>query len=173
MGFEAFINGVKVGDAEDHHHGSGSALTLTVVFSSAVEAALAAVTGGGASTLTLISEELGYANYGFKTPLYKGIHGGTPQLDGKDLVGEWTMRSGLAGEHMKVMTEAGSRLVAWKPLPAPPPSTGNAGTWYEATFATPASVSDDAGGGQLFLHALGELAPASGCRATGLVIWRT
>jgi hypothetical protein len=40
MGFEAFINGVKVGDAENHVHGSGGGLTLTIIFTAAIDSAI-------------------------------------------------------------------------------------------------------------------------------------
>ena len=50
--------------------------------------------------LTILSEELGYANYGFKMPIHKGLTAGSVAIDGAPVVpvGGWAMRAGLAGK---------------------------------------------------------------------------
>merc|ERR1712070_18444 len=102
----------------------------------------------GVRTLTLLAEELGYANFGFRGELFKGIHGGTVQLDGEDLNGPWKMRGGLAGEHLNVMNSAGRSKVHWdKPAASVAP-----GTWYQTSFITPKEVGDGANSTQLLLQ---------------------
>eukprot|EP00040_Diaphanoeca_grandis_P031845 m.191403 g.191403 ORF g.191403 m.191403 type:complete len:783 (+) comp32431_c0_seq1:96-2444(+) len=145
--FVAFVDGKQVGDAEDHSHGSGGAKTLTIDLSNAGYSA-------GDSTLTLLAEELGYANYGFMVPLYKGIHsskGALPTLGGAPLTSSWKMRSGLAGEHLQVFTPAGASKVSWKPTSTSLPTGG---IWYTTTFVTPSSVNDNNDGDQLLLQTL-------------------
>lgn len=134
----AYLDGVFVGSANDHSHGSGSELTLDIAF-----------TGAAGSTLTLVVEELGYANYGFKTQLKKGPST-APSLNGKQLGGTWKMRGGLAGEHLHVWNASSA---PW----ATPTATDAAkpGTWFQTTFSTPPGVSDAPDGQQLFFHAQG------------------
>ena len=55
MAFEAFVDGVKVGEAEDHTHGNGGAKTLTITTTMATESKNSA-----GHTLVLLAEELGY-----------------------------------------------------------------------------------------------------------------
>lgn len=157
--FVAFVDGKKVGDVYDASHGSGSQKILTIDLSTAAAAAAAAapVEGEDANmprkvqTLTLLAEELGYANYGFKTELYKGIV--TAWGKNINVAGPWKMRGGLAGEHLKVWTTAGSRSVTWTPA-APTAPLLTAGTWYQTSFQTPAELSASADA-KLLLHAQG------------------
>ena len=137
MAFAAFVDGVAAGAADDHSHSNGRDITLSID--------LAAASGAG-STLTLLAEELGYANYGFKTPRQKGLSA-APSVDGAPLAGPWQTRAGLAGEHLQVMTEAGSERVTWGALPSAP----TAATWYQARFATP----DGDGATELLVNATG------------------
>jgi hypothetical protein len=114
MAFEAFVDGVKVGEAEDHTHGSGSAKTLTITASSpssqttnttvtAADARRAGAAPAAKNTLVLLAEELGYANYGFLHELMKGLSA-PPSVDGSAVRGSWKMRGGLAGEHLGLFT---------------------------------------------------------------------
>ena len=58
---------------------------------------------------------MGYANYGFKGMLVKGISGNVT-LDAHDITSNgWNMRGGLAGEHLALFTAAGAAKVTWTP----------------------------------------------------------
>jgi hypothetical protein len=52
---------------------------------------------------------MGYANYGFNQRLRKGIIDSV-KLDGELIAGNWTMRGGLSGEWLKVLTRSCSLL---------------------------------------------------------------
>ena len=138
--------GWQAGRVEDHSHGSGAGMKLKITLGGIAESS------GGSQTLTLLAEELGYANYGFKGELFKGIHGGAVEVDGQGLAGPWKMRGGLAGEHLDVMSAAGSGKVAWAKADR---GDVKPGTWLQTSFATPKEAGDGANSTQLFLHVTG------------------
>ena len=97
--FVAFVDGVKAGEVSEITHGNGAHTMLTIDLGAAATAAAAADGEASTSTststphtLTLLAEELGYANYGFKTELFKGI----VETQGKtiNVAGPWKMRGG-------------------------------------------------------------------------------
>lgn len=145
MSVSAYIDGVYAGEAHDLSHSNGAAKTLTIALASGAFPSAPAPTAG--HTLTIVAEELGYANYGFKTQLKKGIEG-TVSVDGVAIAGKWTMRGGLAGEHKQVFTEDGASSVNWVPAASTTPAT-----WYRASFATPSGVA--AGNSKLLFNASG------------------
>ena len=141
----AFVDGALVAHAEDLAHGNGASITMDFALPAAAAAASTAT-----STLTLISEELGYANFGFQTGITKGVSGNVT-LDGADITaasGGWSMRGGLAGEHLALFTAPGASKVKWSAA-----SVGAAATWYKSSFATPSAVSS--GASKLLLNATG------------------
>jgi hypothetical protein len=107
--------------------------------------------GSGTGTLTLLSEELGYPNYGFTVPLYKGVVGEV-LLNTVKVAGPWKQRSGLAGEHLSIMGSSGRFAVPWTPVQSGTGSTHQPGTWYQISFATPTQLPADA---ELLLNATG------------------
>ena len=152
MAFVAFVDGVAVGSDEQHAHGSGKPWTAKIKISPSTAAS-------SGHTLTLLAEELGYANYGFLGELFKGLNPAQPPtLEGPDAEGadallDWKQRSGTAGEHMRIMDAATSTVVTWAPLAAG--SAVRPATWLQTKFSTPAGLVDTPGGGQLLWHAVG------------------
>jgi len=148
MAFVAFVDGVPVGGDEQHAHGSGKPWTGNIKLSPLSQSS-------GEHTLTLLAEELGYANYGFLGELFKGLNPQQPPTLGgaaEPLLG-WKQRSGTAGEHMRLMDAATSTAVTWAPLAAG--SAVRSATWLQTQFATPAGLADAPGGWQLLWHAVG------------------
>jgi hypothetical protein len=153
MGLVAFVDGQLLGTAHDITHGNGAPKTLTLLppQTAAVPLLERALANGG-GTLTILAEELGYANYGFTHQILKGI---APQADavrvgGKPLSGPWTMRGGLAGEHLKVYddlpcegsctldcTQFGSRCKRWVTVDGSAAASNRSATWFKTTFVTP------------------------------------
>ena len=143
MSTSVWVDGKAVGSAEDHTHGLGAPRTFKIPLPSlpsldpaglpAAAAAPEATFGGPARTLTVLAEELGYANYGFKDPLKKGLDSPV-EVDGVAIRGAWSMRVGLAGEHAQVMTAQGSSKVPWQPVS---PGAQAPATWYQTSFALP------------------------------------
>lgn len=110
---------------------------------------LAHATAG--STLTILAEELGYANYGFKSELLKGIAVASDavRMNGAPVEGAWTMRGGLAGEHVGIYEATPSATITWAPVTG----TVEPATWLKTSFATPDGVAD--GAAQLHLDVSG------------------
>ena len=151
MGLVAFIDGKELGATHEITHGNGASKTLTIDGEGATDAGQRA-----GKVLTILSEELGYANYGFTHQILKGIApgAGSVHVNLKAVAGPWKMRGGLAGEHLKLMDPAASAAAAkWSNVSAG--GHGSAATWYKTEFATPAGVSDAPGGSQLLLDAKG------------------
>jgi hypothetical protein len=82
MAMSAYIDGAMVGMADEHSHGNGKAVTLKIDLTSSDGKGQAASSlldlrstgsenGTAVPTLTILAEELGYANYGFKNELFK------------------------------------------------------------------------------------------------------
>jgi hypothetical protein len=142
MAFELFVDGKKFGEVEDYTHGNGGSKTLSVVVEDDVPAG---------SSLVLLAEELGYANYGFKSQVKKGLSG-QPSINGQALTASWKMRGGLAGEHLELYTLEGSGKVPWSPTVG---VSTTAGVWLQTEFSTPSGVTDGPGATQLLLHAIG------------------
>ena len=142
----AFVDGVLTGHAQDLSHSRGSSVALDLDLGAGYE------DESTARTVTIISEEMGYANYGFKSQLRKGISGKV-LLDGVDITSNaphgWHMRGGLAGEHLAVFTAAGAEKVTWTPVT----SDATGATWYKTAFDTPASVAS--GDAKLLVNATG------------------
>jgi hypothetical protein len=164
-GMTAYIDGAPMGIADEHSHGNGRAVTLKISLSGtrgAIEGddthntsildPTTATKAEAGHTLTILSEELGYANYGFLHQLVKGITGDVA-LDGTKLIGTWKMRGGLAGEHLKLPNPSTSATAV--PWTTASTGAGKPSTWYKTSFGTPAGVSDAKGGKQLLLHASG------------------
>lgn len=145
----ALVDGVAVGHASELSHDPCNAtLNLTLDTSHVAP---------GKHTLVLVSEHLGYANYGFRSPLLKGLIGKV-ELGGREITrGAWIIRAGLDGERLRLMTRQGAAAVNWTtpppqaapPPPPPPPPAGGPGgraaplTWYRATFSTPPELVGD------------------------------
>ena len=111
MGLVGFNNGKLIGTAHEITHGNGASKTLVLGGpdnSTDTDSDSAITSAGGANVLTILAEELGYANYGFKTQLFKGIAPGpnSVHIGLKAVAGPWKMRGGLAGEHLKIMDPA-------------------------------------------------------------------
>ena len=148
MAVAAFVDGAYAGAAHDLTHGDGRSVDLTIDLASAREVEEPDAEG---ATLTLLAEELGYANYGFKGRLEKGVVG-TVSIDGNASAvgaGGWHMRGGLAGEQLELLTDAGAARVKW----ADARSATHPATWYRTTFTTPSAVA--AGGARLLFNASG------------------
>lgn len=151
MAFVVFLDGQRVGDAYDTTHGNGKNISLTVNLDATILAQIAERGSQGTHVLTLLAEELGYSNYGFKTRLYKGVVGQV-KLDGKTLPGPWFQRGGLAGEQLQIMTDQGRGKAGWTPVYES--SASSAATWYEANFNTsPEALRNK--GSKLMLNATG------------------
>jgi hypothetical protein len=94
--------------------------------------------------LTIVSEHLGYANYGFREPLLKGIVGAVRLGEREVTKGAWTIRSGLDGERLRLMSRQGERTVTWLERPTDGPGAADRTvrplTWYRAQFKTPPEV---------------------------------
>jgi beta-galactosidase len=157
MSMTAFIDGDLVGAAEDHTHGDGKPLNLSISLSPAPARTDTArepprfLAAGGSSALTLLAEELGYANYGFKVPLSKGLSSAGVLIDGEQLRGPWKMRVGLAGEHAKIMELGGSSSVPWASVqPGVPHASA---VWFQTSFSTPEWLT--VRGTELLLNATG------------------
>ena len=151
MSLTAFVDGTYAGQAHDLSHSNGAAKTLNISLVGAVNAPKLA--SRDKVTLTILAEELGYANYGFKTQLKKGITGAVA-LDGStSAVGTsgWKMRGGLAGEHLQIFTETGAGNVTWQAA-APSGAAARPATWYRTTFKTPSAVES---GARLLFNATG------------------
>jgi len=151
MAMTAFVDGVAVPGAMaiDVSHVNGKPVTFTFDLS-APAAAAASSNAGAPRSLVLLAEELGYANYGFKTGVRKGVSGAV-ELDGAALAGKWTMRGGLAGEHLGLFTAAGGAKVQWTPSAGA--DQGAPATWYRTKFPTPSSGQQQHG--SLLLNATG------------------
>lgn len=145
MAFEAFVDKTKFGEVEDHTHGNGAPKTLTI--SGNVMGRRESSEG---TTLVLLAEELGYANFGFKEQVKKGLSG-QPSINGKALASTWKMRGGLAGEHLALFTSTGTSKVSWTTSG----QSTTAGVWLKTMFTTPANVADGPGATQLLLDASG------------------
>jgi hypothetical protein len=151
MGLSAFVDGKLIGTAHDVSHGNGRPKTLTLPqtpdqnFSSVLTHAAAG------STLTILAEELGYANFAFKTEVFKGIAAAADavKMNGVVVTGPWTMRGGLAGEHLQVYAPEVSEAILWQALSG----AIEPATWLKVTFSTPAGVAD--GAAQLHLDVSG------------------
>jgi beta-galactosidase len=151
MAMTAFVDGVAVPGATaiDVAHANGASVTFTFNLSApAATAAAASGNAGAPRSLVLLAEELGYANYGFKNGLRKGVSGAV-ELDSTALAGKWTMRGGLAGEHLGLFTAAGGAKVQWTPSAGT--DKGAPATWYRTKFPTPSSGQH----GSLLLNATG------------------
>ena len=152
----AFVDGVLAAHADELSHSNGKAVTLELDLAKGARKGASKGTGSTAdtttataTTLTILSEEMGYANYGFKHQLVKGISGSV-MLGKVDITDAgWKMRGGLAGEHLAVFTAAGAAKVKWSP--ATP--DGSAATWYKTSFTTPAAVAS--GAAKLLINATG------------------
>ena len=151
MGLLGFVNGKLIGTAHEITHGNGAMKTLTLPQQPDRRASDALEGARAGSTLTILAEELGYANYGFTKEILKGIAAepDAVQMGGESVNGEWTMRGGLAGEHLKLYDSSSSSSVTWAPASG---ATGPA-TWLKTEFATPNGVAD--GGAQLHLDVEG------------------
>jgi hypothetical protein len=126
------VDGALVGRAHDKDHEAG-----TVVLN--VSLRLDGLAAGRAHALTIVSEHLGYANYGFRTPLVKGLVGAVV-LGGLDVTeGAWTIRAGLDGERLRLMGAHAAAAVRWRE-PAAAPRAVAPLSWYRAEFETPAEV---------------------------------
>ena len=151
MGLSAFVDGKSIGTTHEITHGNGAAKVLTIPQApdGNVSSVLDHATAG--STLTILAEELGYANYGFKSELLKGIAVAPDavSMNGAPVKGEWTMRGGLAGEHAGIYAPSVSAAVAWTPVTG----TVEPATWLKTSFATPDGVAD--GAAQLHLDVSG------------------
>jgi len=148
MSLSVYLDGVFAGEAHDLSHSSGSAMKMTVPLAAIPTPAPQAISAAAsARTLTILAEELGYANYGFKGQLKKGVEG-VVSVDGAAVAGKWTMRGGLAGEHLKLYTTEGANTVTWAPATSNKPAT-----WYRTSFASPAAVMS--GESTLLLNATG------------------
>lgn len=151
MGLSAFVDGKLIGTAHEITHGNGAAKTLMLPQApdQNVSAVLSRAAAG--STLTILAEELGYANYGFKNELLKGIAvaADAVKMNGAAVTGPWTMRGGLAGEHLQVYKSGMPGAIAWMPV------TGavEPATWLKVSFSTPTGVAD--GAAQLHLDVSG------------------
>jgi hypothetical protein len=160
MAFTVFLDGVEVGHKEDTDHGFGNQVTFNISLTVATRAAGSATKATAATakaTLTILAEELGYCNYGFKTQVKKGIDRAGVTLDGVQLPGEWKQRGGLSGEWLEIMTNAGASKVPWSDVAVATTTTaGKAGTWFQTNFTTPAAITGGAGThAQLLLNAAG------------------
>lgn len=138
-GYVVFVNGVKAGEVNDHHHSVMGDLTYK----------LSVPLSAGDNQLLILSTSFGYTNNmdSGSGPKTKGIVGSVT-LGAQDITaGTWNMRPQLAGQALQVYTAAGAKRVQW----SGDWQSGGPGTWYAATFTTP-SLS---GGKQLLLRANG------------------
>lgn len=151
MGLSAFVDGKLVGTAHEITHGNGAAKTLTLPQGPDGNSTDMLSHAAAGSTLTILAEELGYANYGFKNEILKGIAvaADAVKMNGAAVAGPWTMRGGLAGEHLKVYQPESSDAIVWKPVSG----AVEPATWLKVSFATPSGVAD--GAAQLHLDVNG------------------
>lgn len=151
MSFEVFVDGVLRGTSEDLSHSHGSSLQYDVSLSDAKGDR--SNSESGEHTLTIIAEELGYANYGFKQGLLKGIVDDVKVSDAAGntwtIDAQWTLRGGLAGEHLGLPSGAEVENVSWTPPQGTPPAV-----WYHSTFTTPSDVAESTDS-KLLLNATG------------------
>lgn len=129
--FVVFVDGQHVGQAENHDHDVGMCVLTLDIDATNLQS--------GTHLLSILSEDLGFPNYGFWGRMTKGVDG-TVKLGGVDITNDgWRMRSGLAGEHLGVMTTSGADKVQWsKELP----TASTPLTWYRSPFEI--SVPDSA-----------------------------
>ena len=157
MGLVAFADGTAIGHAENYAHHNGAPINLSIPLATPTIDSLTDVEAGraapanGTHTLTLLGEELGYANYGFNTPIAKGL--AAPGVLDVPVSGGWSMRAGLAGEHLGLMGADGASKVAWERVKLG--TRQPAASWYQTSFATPDAVLASGGGAQLLLNATG------------------
>ena len=148
MYLAVFVDGELQGTHSDYSHSNGATQQVEITLSAPTTTSSSAA----AHTLTILAEELGYANYGFKQGLKKGIIGKVSVKDSAgnaaSLGSQWVMRGGLAGEHAAVFTPAGAANTSWAPV-----TSGRPLSWYQASFQTPSDVA--AGAAKLFLNASG------------------
>lgn len=169
MGLVAFVDGKLVGTAHEITHGNGSPKTLTLPQQSGPNAQAESDSfqmtlqqmqaNGGGATLTILSEELGYANYGFTHQILKGI---APQADavslgGVPLPGPWSMRGGLAGEHLKAYDDRyncaslGGCRVSW--TESNHSASNRSSTWFKTAFVTPQQLNNGTPAGYNIMNA--------------------
>ena len=105
--YMVYLDGQYIGSEGDLSHSNGG----TIVSKGLQFGPLAA-----GQKLTVLFEELGYANYGFTQRLQKGFVGYV-KIGSTDITdNQWVQRGALGGEHLGIFTKENSSLVPWGPL---------------------------------------------------------